>query len=669
MAKEEFRQKAEKLRQEIRQHDLLYYVEAKPVISDFEYDRLMSELQNLEKEHPELVTPDSPTQRVGGQPLQSFNAVVHAVPMLSLDNTYSAEELLEFDKRVKKFLGRGEPEYVVELKIDGVAIALIYKDGVFKKGVTRGDGERGDDVTANLKTIRSLPLRLETKDKLKGELEFRGEVYMSRQSFQKVNEERERAGEEGLFANARNTAAGSLKMLDPRLVAKRPLDLFIYMLIPKEKRLKDTHLESLRLMEKYGFKVNPHYKLCRNINEVVDHVASWEVKRDSLPYDTDGMVIKVNSLDQQEVLGTTNKSPRWAIAYKFKAKQAMTKLQDIIVQVGRTGALTPVAVLEPVKLAGSTISRATLHNEDEVSRLDIRIGDRVVIEKGGDVIPKVVESLKDKRTGNEKKFKMPGKCPVCGGEVVRPEGEKVCRCENPGCRAQLEGRLEHFTKREAMELEGFGPALVEQLVEKQLVRDCADIYFLKYDDLIGLERLGEKSVNNLLEAISQSKHKPLSQLLFALGIRYVGMRGAEILAGRYGSLEEVAKAGEEELANIREIGPVASQSVVRFFRQAGTKKLVEKLKKAGVNLKRLREEEPTDQSLNGQTFVFTGELASMSRPEAEDLVKKRGGTPSGSVSKKTSYVVVGKDPGSKYDKAKKLGVQILSEQEFVKLIG
>jgi len=660
---EEAKKKIEKLREEIRYHDYKYYVEARPEIPDSEYDRLMRELIALEKEFPSLITPDSPTQRVGGEPLKEFKTVTHKIPMLSLDNCYSAEELKEFDGRVRKNL-KQEYNYVVEPKIDGVAVSLYYEEGIFKLGSTRGDGIRGDDITNNLKTIKSIPLKIN----FKGKIEVRGEVYLAREHFLSINKEKEERGEE-TFANPRNAAAGSLKLLDPKLVAERPLDIFIHTLSSIDKKMWKTHYEALNGLKKLGFKVVNPAKLCRNIEEVISYCNEWEDKRDTLPYEIDGMVIKVNSFEQHEILGTTAKSPRYAIAFKFKARQAVTKLKDIILQVGRTGIVTPVAVLEPVYLSGSTISRCTLHNEDEIKRKDIRIGDTVIIEKGGEVIPKVVGVVTSKRNGKEKVFKMPDNCPVCGSKIVRLLDEVAYRCQNVSCPAQIQRRIEHFTGRRAMNIEGFGPAIITQLIKNKLVKDYADLYYLKAEDLEKMERMGEKSASNLINALQNSKNNTLSQLIFALGIQEVGENTAELLVSKYDSIDELSSATKEELQNIRGIGPSVAESIENFFKQKENLKVIEKLKKAGVNTKRKKEEVALKGKLLGKTFVFTGELNSFTRDEAETLVRRLGGTPTSSVSKKTDYVVVGRDPGSKYDKAKKLGVKIINEEEFKKIVG
>ncbi|MEI7904480.1 MAG: NAD-dependent DNA ligase LigA [Candidatus Firestonebacteria bacterium] len=662
MKLDEAKKKIESLKDEIRYHERKYYIEAAPEIPDPEFDKLMKELEALEFEFPELVTPDSPAGRVGGEPLKEFKSVAHKVPMLSLDNTYSAEELKAFNERVEKSL-KQSAEYIVEPKIDGVAVNLFYKDGVLSQASTRGDGVRGDDVTANIKTIKSLPLKIAFKPGL----EVRGEVYFTRDDLAKINAGKEAKGEE-LFANPRNAAAGSLKLLDPKQAAKRNLKIFLHTLGSVDNDLWKTHEEMLAGINKIGLPaVNPAKK-CKTIEEAVKYINSFEEKRDSLPFEIDGMVIKVNSYEEQKVLGTTNKSPRYAIAFKFKARQAVTKLLDILVQVGRTGILTPVAVLEPVLLSGSTISRCTLHNEDEIKRKDLRVGDTVVIEKGGEVIPKVIGVVESKRTGKEKPFKMPGNCPVCGSKVTRIGELVALRCQNVSCKAQIAGRIEHFTLRTAMDIENFGPAIADKLISTGKVKDYADLYFLGRDELSEMERMGDKSAQNLVDAIEKSKKNTLSRLVFALGIGDVGENTAELLISKFASLEELACASAEDLQKIRGVGPKVAVSINNFFSESHNKEVIEKLKKAGVNTKRRKEELITGGKFKDLTFVFTGELSTMSRDEAEREVKKLGGTASGSVSSKTTYVVAGESAGSKYKKAVKLGIKILTEEEFKKLL-
>lgn len=671
MTKQEAEKKINKVRAEIKKHDFRYYVEAKPVISDFEYDKLMSELVNLEKQFPELITPDSPTQRVSGQPLKEFATVTHKRPMLSLENTYSEKEVLEFDERVAKGLSAQKREYVVEPKIDGVAVSLVYEAGKFMLGSTRGDGIKGDDITSNLKTIRSIPLVIMDEKEFKANfgkfLEIRGEVYLAREVFLKINQEREEEGEQ-IFANPRNAAAGSLKLLDPRQVAQRPLDLFIHTVGEVDKKPWKSHAEALGELKKIGFKTIPFFEIFGSVEEVIKFINSWENKRDKLDFEIDGMVIKVNSFSQQESLAATGKSPRWAIAYKYPPRQATTVLEDILLQVGRTGTVTPVAVLKPVSLSGSVISRSTLHNFDEIERKDIRVGDTVVIEKGGEVIPQIVKVVEGKRTGKEKKFKIPDVCPVCSSHLNHPEGEVAYRCQNVACPAQVLGRIIHFTGRTAMNLENIGPALVDQLLKKGMIHDYSDLFFLKADELAELERMAEKSAGNVIKALEQSKNNSFSQLIYALGIRHCGIHAAEILSGNFNSLDELMAAKQDELEKISGIGPVVAASIADFFAEKHNIEVIEKLRKAGVNFKHQKGEAPVSQKLAGQTFVFTGEMSKYTRGQAGAIVKRYGGRESGTVSKKTSYVVAGENPGSKLDKAKKFDVKIINESEFEKLV-
>lgn len=660
----------EELRDLIHQHDYNYYVLNEPTISDREYDLLMQELIELEKKYPFLITPDSPTQRVGGEPTKEFPVVVHDVPMLSLSNTYSIEELYDFHRRVKEALPDGEKiEYVTELKIDGVAISLKYRNGLFVKGVTRGDGTRGDDITNNLRTIRSLPLRLNFREVSKkhfDNIEVRGEVYMNRDDFELLNREREKLGEK-LFANPRNATAGTLKLQDPKLVAERPLNLFCYYLRSATKEL-ETQYENLKILKSLGFKVNPHYRLCASIEEVIEFCKEWEDKRETLPYDIDGVVIKVNSIRQQEILGNVAKSPRWATAFKFEAKKAKTKLKAITLQVGRLGTITPVAELEPVFLAGTTVSRATLHNFEEIQRKDIRVGDTVIIEKGGDIIPKVVEVVLDERNSKCLPFEIPEKCPVCGTKLINPPGEVAYYCPNYDCPEQIKQRLVHFASRTAMDIEGLGEAVVDKFVDLGFLYSPADIYRLKdkRDQLIELEGFGEKSIDNLLKAIEKSKEQPFERVLFALGIKHVGASVAKDLAVHFHSIDELMKATPEELQQIPEIGETISQSIVEYFNDNRNRKLIDELKSFGLKFE--SEKKKISNKLSGKTFVITGTLKSMTRSEAKELIEKLGGRTSDSVSSKTSYVVVGEDPGSKYDKAKKLKIPILSEEEFLKMV-
>jgi DNA ligase (NAD+) len=667
MKKDDIRKEIEKLREEIRRHDRLYYVEDAPVISDQEYDGLMKRLLHLERAHPEFITPDSPTQRVGGEPTKEFPVVRHIVPMLSMDNTYSADELMEFDKRVRKNLKRDAVEYVVELKIDGVSISLLYKDGAFVRGATRGDGLNGDDISNNLKTIRSIPLAFSKEaGSLPRLIEVRGEAYMTKGAFEAINSQKEKLGEE-LFANPRNACAGSLKLLDPRLVAKRHLDIFIWGHGHVEGMNFKTHFEVLEYLRKAAFRTSPHIKKCADIKEVIKYCDSWEERRKKLDYSTDGMVIKVNDLGDREVLGVTSKSPRWMIAYKFPAERALTKLEDIIVQVGRTGAITPVAVLKPVHLSGTTVSRATLHNFDEIERLGVMIGDMVYVEKSGEIIPKILGVAKEKRTGREKKFAVPIKCPVCGSRLVKAQEEVAVRCENVSCRAQIKESILHFASRDAMDIEGMGEAIVDQLVEKGMVKDYGDIYSLKFEDVEELERMAAKSAENLMNAIDESKGRDLNRLIYALGIKHVGERAAWILAEYFNSVEKVASADVDELTGIREVGPVMAQSIYRFFQNRENLKMLKKLKDAGVRVTRSKSKTEPEGAFSGKTVVLTGTLKSFTRSEAEELIRRLGGRPSSSVSKDTDLVVAGEEPGSKLDKAKALGVRVIDENEFRKM--
>ncbi len=670
--KKDIRKELEKLRDEIRYYDRLYYVEDKPKVSDQEYDALMRRLKKLEEAHPELITPDSPTQRVGGEPVKGFQTIRHLVPMLSMDNTYSAQEIRDFDERVRKNLkaeDKGEDvEYVVELKIDGVSISLLYENGKFIRGATRGDGVNGDDISGNLKTIRSIPLSL-SKDagRLPKSIEVRGESYMTKEAFLKINREKEKKGEE-LFANPRNACAGSLKLLDPTIVAARHLNVFIHGFGHYEGIEFNTHLEALGYLKRSGFRTNPDIKVCKAIEEVISYCNSWEDRRDKLDCAIDGMVLKVNRIDQQRRLGVTTKSPRWMIAYKFPAEKALTELRDIIVQVGRTGTITPVAMLKPVHLSGTTVSRATLHNFDEIERLDVKIGDKVYVEKSGEIIPKILSVAKEKRTGKEKKFAMPNRCPACGAKLVSDPDEVAIRCENISCPAQMKERILHFASRNAMDIEGMGSAIVDQMVGKNFVKDYGDIYYLKFEEIKGLERMAERSAQKLLSAIESSRAHDLHRIIFALGIRHVGEHAAWVLAERYGSIDALVKATAEELTDIHEVGAAMADSVCDFFRNKENLKVLKKLKDAGVKMSQQRRKVQTKGRLAGKTFVLTGILKSFTRSQAEELILKLGGMASSSVSKKTDFVVYGEDPGSKLDKAKDLGIKVITEEEFKKLI-
>ena len=672
------------LREKIRYHDHKYYVENAPLISDEAYDHLMAALIKLEKEHPQLITPDSPSMRVGGEPVKEFPTVSHLVPMLSMDNTYSYEELEEFDERIKRNTGLKKIDYVVELKIDGVSVSLLYRDGRLMRGATRGDGTHGDDITSNIKTIHSIPLLLSKgiaprfaakrsrsgardgeKPVYPGLLEVRGEVYMTKIGFANLNRLKEEEGE-ALFANPRNAAAGSLKLLDPRIVASRHLDIFSHGLGRIEGIALDTQYETLNFFKKIGLKVNPNFKRCRDIKEVEEWCREWDQKRHTLDYKIDGIVVKVDSFGLQGSLGETSKSPRWLIAYKFPAERAATRLKDILVQVGRTGVLTPVAILEPVALSGTTVKRATLHNIDEIERKDIRVGDRVLVEKAGEIIPQVVEVVRSKRTGKEEVFRPPERCPVCNSPTKRLPGEVAIRCDNPACPAQLKEKISHFSSRGAMDIEGMGEAIIEQLVDRKIVSDYADIYTIGLNEIKKLERMAEKSAENLLHAIEESKQRDLNRLIFALGIRHIGAHAAQVLAQRFGSMDRLMEGREEELEEIDELGRVMAESIVGFFKKAQTKKIIKKLKKAGVNMK--EEVGRKEGKFSNLRFVFTGELSGLPRSEAEEIVRGLGGIASTSVSSKIDYLVAGEEPGSKYDKARRLGIKILTETEFKKMV-
>lgn len=654
------------LRELINHHNYLYYVLDNPQISDAEYDKLMRELIDLESQFPELVTPDSPTQRIGGEPLPAFERVTHREAMISLADAFNEGELRDFHRRVAAAVGE-QVEYVVELKIDGLAISLTYENGILVTAATRGDGTVGEDVTQNVKTIKSVPLRLNLPpDKTPPLIEVRGEIYIPKEDFLKLNQEREDM-ELPTFANPRNAAAGSIRQLDPKIAAQRPLSTFMYGIGYREGIEFESHYEVLEFYKTCGFRVNPYIKLFKSFDDVVAYCMSWREKRDSLPYEIDGMVIKVNSLLQQQILGSTTKNPRWAIAYKFPAEQKVTVIEDIIVSVGRTGILTPNAVLRPINIAGSTVSRATLHNEDYIKEKDIRIGDSVIVQKAGDIIPEVVEVIKERRTGREKEFKMPNRCPECGSETVRLPGEAAHRCTGVACPAQIRRSIIHFASRDAMDIRGLGPAVVSLLLSNNLIQDASDIYFIKKEDLIPLERMGEKSADNLIKAIQDSKKQPLSRLIFALGIPFIGSRASTLLAEALGSMEKLQTASYDELIKIPEIGEKMAESIVTFFKQEQTKKLLKRLKDAGVNM---QEDTPREgkKPLENLTFVLTGTLEKYSRSQAKEIIENLGGRVSSSVSKKTDYVVLGRDPGSKYDRAVQLGVKIIDEKEFERLI-
>jgi DNA ligase (NAD+) len=727
----------ERLRRELRYHDERYYVHSDPEISDYEYDQLMKHLGELEAANPGLVTPDSPTQRVSGRPVESFSEVRHRVPMRSLDNTYSVEDLREWDARARRGAGRDEIEYVAELKIDGISMSLLYEQGVLVRGITRGDGVVGDDVTQNVRTIRSLPLRIRAEafapaeaatqpnpSKRKSaaamskaqaslfaaaeddgdapviaampqEIVVRGEVFLPNDSFRKLNEEQAEKGLP-LFANPRNATSGTMKSLDARVAAERRLDIFCYDLLFDGRKPFATHWQALDWLERAGFKVNPMRRRCASIEEVIAEIEKWGEQRDALGYEIDGVVIKVNRTDLQEELGSTAKAPRWAVAYKYPPRQATTKLYDITVQVGRVGTLTPVAELEPVLLAGTTVSRASLHNEDNIKRLGVMIGDVVLIEKSGEIIPQVIKVIEAKRKGRAKElreFHMPTHCPVCGEPVVRSEGEAAWRCVNAACPARLKAGLKQFASRRAMRIEGLGDALIEQFISERtqkdkkgetlfdeqgepvrlppLVRDFADLYHLeeKRGELIALERFGEKSADNLLRQISESRNNDLARLIYGLGIRHVGERTAQILANEFGSLDAVMNADEARLSSTYEIGPVVAAAIAEWFREPRNREVIARLKEAGVNTERRQQSASAGRQLEGKQFVLTGRLARFTRDEAKQMIEQRGGRVTGSVTKKTDYVVAGEDPGSKLDRANELNVTVLDEQGLVDLLG
>jgi len=655
------KKRVEALRREILDHEKKYYVDNDPQVSDAEFDRLVRELQDLEGRFPELVTPESPTQRVGEKPLSGFVAVTHRVPMLSIDNCYDEQGLRDFDDRVRKLLAGEKVEYVAELKIDGLGVSVLFRDGRYVRAVTRGDGVRGDDVTPNVKTIRSLPLVIPQD----GEVEGRGEIFLSTAAFRRLNRDREERGE-SLFANPRNAAAGSIRHLDPREVAGRGLDAFFYYLFLAGKE-PPTQWESLRRLRELGFKTNPHSRLCRTLDDVIAYYNTWNARRDDIDFEADGIVVKVNSREQRETLGSTAKSPRWAISFKFPARQATTRINDIVVQVGRTGALTPVAVLEPVQLSGTTISRSTLHNEEEIQRKDIRVGDVVLLERSGDVIPHVVAVMKERRTGRERKFVWPKKCPVCRSAIFKPEGEVVSRCINPSCPARLRESILHFASRRAMNIDGLGDALVDQLLEAGLLRRVPDLYALRLEDLVRLERMGPKSSQNLLDQVRASADRDLDRLIFALGIRHVGERLAQTLAQRFRSLDALAAAAASDLVAVEDVGPKVAESIVFFFSQPENRALIRELRAAGLNMK-AKTAPAARGPLAGQVFVVTGTLAAMTREEAHEKLRRLGAEIGTAVTKKTTCLVVGESAGSKLAKARKLGVRTVDEKEFLELV-
>jgi len=670
-AAKDLKKKIETLRDKIRHHEHLYYVLDQPEISDLEFDKLMQQVKDLESQHPELVTPDSPTQRVGGKPREGFVKVPHSSPMLSLDNTYNEDELRAWERRVHELSGRTDVDYVCELKLDGMSLALTYEDGILVRGVTRGDGSTGEDVTLNVRTVHSIPLSID-RDKLKKagippDFETRGELLMPTAAFKKLNEERERQGLP-TFANPRNFTAGTVRQLDAGITAQRRLDYFPYILLENGRTYFDRHWETLTALHAAGFKVNPNRKLVHSMDEVWSFIQQWEGKRDSLPYEIDGIVVKVDRSALQDELGFTGKAPRWAIAYKYAARAGITRLENVRWQVGRTGKLTPVAELAPVSIGGTTVRNATLHNMDEVGRLGVKIGDWLQVERGGDVIPKVAKVIDDKDHPRGKgEIEAPEKCPVCGTKVVRTEGEVDYRCVNANCPAKLAGTILHYASRGVMNIDGMGESLVTQLIERELVKNVADIYDLTRKDLLSLERFADKSAQNILDEIENSKKLPLERVIYGLGIRMVGERTAQFLAEHFGSMEALENAGVEDLQDVNEVGPRIAESIVEFFSIAANRKLVERLRKAGLTLKGKKKERGT--KLAGKTFVLTGTLTKYSRDEAKKLIEDAGGKVTGSVSKKTDYVVAGADAGSKLDKAKELGVAVIDEKEMEKLSG
>jgi DNA ligase (NAD+) len=667
MSRERAQRRAEELRRQIDYHNCRYYVLDSPEISDAAYDALMRELLDLESRFPEIVTPDSPSQRIGAPPLESFATVRHRIPMLSLANAFDEEELREFDQRAKRLLGEeagAHIDYVCELKVDGLAVSLSYVDGVLETGSTRGDGYTGEDITQNIRTIRAIPLRLLTEEP-PPLLEVRGEVYLDKTEFARINRERAEKGQP-LFANPRNAAAGSVRQLDSNITAGRRLNIICYGVGATEGVFFDRHTKALEYLQMAGFRASPDRRFCHSIEEAIAYCQEWQQRHPTLDFGTDGVVVKVDSVALQEELGHVSRSPRWAIAYKFPAEEATTVVRDIVVSVGRTGVLTPVAIMDATVISGSTVTNASLHNEDEVARKDVRVGDTVVLHKAGEVIPEIVSVVPGKRPRDARPFVMPDKCPVCGSDAIRPEGEAVRRCTGIACPAQIAQRILHFFSRGAMDADGVGPALIVQLLAHEMVHDPADLYFLEEEPLLELERMGKKSAQNVLRALDSTKHRPLARLVYGLGIRHVGDHVAEVLANHFRSLDRLAQASEEELADVPEVGPVIAQSVAVFFDQKQTAELLEKLRRAGVKPQAPEAPAPRavrESAFTGKSVVFTGTL-SIPRAEAEAMVKSLGGRPSASVSKGTGYVVVCENPGSKYAKAQELGVPVLTEEEF-----
>lgn len=659
---EQLEKRVDELTKTINKHNYLYYVLDSPEISDYEYDMLMRELIELENTFPALKRADSPTQRVGGEVLKGFREVVHKTQKLSLANVFNENDIRDFDSRVRKVTGE-DVEYVLELKIDGLTVVLTYEDGVFVQGATRGDGVRGEDVTANLKTVKSIPLSLNENITV----EVRGEIFLPKKAFEELNARREEQ-EEPLFANPRNAAAGSLRQLDTRITAERPLDIFVFNLESIENKEFETHVEALEYLKSVGFKISPFISIHRSCEEIIEKCHYWADKRGELPFEIDGLVIKVNNLRQRELLGNTAKTPKWASAYKFPPETKKTKIKNITVQVGRTGAITPTAELEPVRVAGSVISRVTLHNEDYIKEKDIRIGDTVIIKKAGDVIPEVVEVVTEERKGNERPFEMPGKCPVCKAETIREPGEAITRCTNVSCPAQLKRSLFHFVSRDAMNIEGLGPQIITMLMDRGFIKDAADIYLLKNkkNELTDVERMGEKSVQNLLDAIEASKANPLNRLIYALGIRMIGQRASQILSENFENIDELSEADYERLISIPEIGEKMAESIVAFFRQEQNKKLIQELKNCGVNVVGSKKVVKENENFSGKTFVLTGALQNYTRDQAKEIIESFGGKVSSSVSKKTDYVLAGEDAGSKLEKANALGITVIDEETFMK---
>lgn len=652
----------QKLRNELEKHNYNYYVMDNPTISDYEYDRLMVRLIELEEQHPEFADENSPSRRVGGAVLKEFDEVLHTVAMQSLGDVFSFDELMEFDSRTRAALGEEKPEYVVEMKIDGLSVSLEYENGSFVRGSTRGDGNIGENITENLKTIKSIPLKIDNAPEF---LEVRGEVFMPKKSFEKLNAEKEDSGE-ALFANPRNAAAGSLRQLDSKITAKRNLDIFIFNIQRLSGKELKTHSEGLEWLKSLGFKVSPWHNVFTTMEEAFGEILRIGEKRKNLPFDIDGAVVKVNSLEMREMLGTTTKVPKWAIAYKFPPEQQETTVEDIVVQVGRTGVITPNAVLLPVRVAGSVISRATLHNEDFIKEKGLMIGDRVLIQKAGDIIPEVAKVLKDKRTGNEREFEMPKVCPACGEPLFREEGEAALRCVSTNCPAQRVRSIIHFASRGAMDIEGLGEAVVEQLVSEGLIENSADLFYLEQDDLVKLERFAEKSAKNLIDAIGKSKKNPLDKLICGLGIRLIGAKGAKALAEKFGEMDALMQASVEEIASINDVGEKMAESAAHYFREKETVNLIERMKAAGVNM--LADKSEKGSVFEGKSFVLTGTLPTLKRSEAQKIIEDNGGRVLGSVSKKTDFVVAGEEAGSKLDKAISLGVSVISESELLKML-